>query len=244
MMAWPISLSRCRVWAQARSAYPVPIRCAAPCCPKWPKVNGSLPSLCPNRMPVPTWRRCNAPRARMVTFTSLMAKRPGSPMAASPMSIVSSSARAEAPGTRGISAFVVYADTPGFEIVERIEVIAPHPLARIRFNNCRVPASHMIGNPGEGFKVAMRTLDVFRASVAAASLGFARRALDEAAAHAVSRPMFGGKLVDLQITQAKLGDMATGRRCGGVADLPRRVAARRPAKAHNARSGHGQDDGN
>jgi alkylation response protein AidB-like acyl-CoA dehydrogenase len=115
----------------------------------------------------------------------------------------------EAPGTRGISAFVVYADTPGFEIAERIEVIAPHPLARIRFTNCRVPASHLIGNPGEGFKVAMRTLDVFRASVAAASLGFARRALDEAAAHAVSRPMFGGKLVDLQITQAKLGDMAT-----------------------------------
>ena len=115
----------------------------------------------------------------------------------------------EAPGTRGISAFAVYADTPGFEIAERIEVIAPHPLARIRFNDCRVPASHLIGNPGEGFKVAMRTLDVFRASVAAASLGFARRALDEAAAHAVSRPMFGGKLVDLQITQGKLGDMAT-----------------------------------
>jgi alkylation response protein AidB-like acyl-CoA dehydrogenase len=115
----------------------------------------------------------------------------------------------EAPGTRGISAFVVYADTPGFEVAERIEVIAPHPLARIRFNNCRVPALHLIGNPGEGFKVAMRTLDVFRASVAAAALGFARRALDEAAAHAVSRPMFGGKLADLQIAQGTLGDMAT-----------------------------------
>jgi len=115
----------------------------------------------------------------------------------------------EAPGTRGISAFAVYADTPGFSIAERIEVIAPHPLARIRFTNCRVPSAHLIGNPGEGFKVAMRTLDVFRASVAAAALGFARRALDEAAAHAVSRPMFGGKLADLQIAQGTLGDMAT-----------------------------------
>jgi alkylation response protein AidB-like acyl-CoA dehydrogenase len=115
----------------------------------------------------------------------------------------------EAPGTRGISAFAVYADTPGFGIAERIEVIAPHPLARIRFTNCRVPAAHLIGNPGEGFKVAMRTLDVFRASVAAAALGFARRALDEAAVHAVSRPMFGSTLADMQITQGKLGDMAT-----------------------------------
>jgi len=115
----------------------------------------------------------------------------------------------EASGTRGISAFAVYADTPGFSIVERIEVIAPHPLARIRFADCRVPATHLIGNPGEGFKVAMRTLDVFRASVAAAALGFARRALDEAATHAVSRPMFGGTLADLQIAQGTLGDMAT-----------------------------------
>ena len=115
----------------------------------------------------------------------------------------------EAPGTRGISAFAVYADTPGFSIVERIEVIAPHPLARIRFDDCRVPAAHLIGNPGEGFKVAMRTLDIFRASVAAAALGFARRAIDEAVAHAVSRPMFGGTLADLQIAQGTLGDMAT-----------------------------------
>ena len=115
----------------------------------------------------------------------------------------------EAPGTRGISAFLVYADAPGFAIAERIEVIAPHPLARIAFTSCRVPASQLIGAPGEGFKVAMRTLDVFRASVAAAALGFARRALDEAVAHATTRPMFGGKLADLQITQGKLGDMAT-----------------------------------
>jgi acyl-CoA dehydrogenase len=115
----------------------------------------------------------------------------------------------EAPGTRGISAFVVLADAPGFEIVERIETIAPHPLARIRFNNCRVPASHLLGPPGEGFKIAMRTLDIFRASVAAAANGFARRALDEAVMHARSRKMFGTTLGDLPTTQSRLGEMAT-----------------------------------
>ncbi|PST19667.1 acyl-CoA dehydrogenase [Rhizobium sp. JAB6] len=116
----------------------------------------------------------------------------------------------EAPGTRGISAFVVFADDPGFSIAERIEVIAPHPLATIRFDKCRIPASRRLGSPGEGFKIAMRTLDIFRASVAAAALGFARRALDESLAHARSRPMFGAALADLQLTQAALGDMATG----------------------------------
>jgi acyl-CoA dehydrogenase len=116
----------------------------------------------------------------------------------------------EAPGTRGISAFVVYADDPGFSIAERIDVIAPHPLATIRFDACRIPASRRLGAPGEGFKIAMRTLDIFRASVAAASLGFGRRALDEALEHAGNRKMFGATLGDLQLTQAALGDMATG----------------------------------
>ncbi len=116
----------------------------------------------------------------------------------------------EAPGTRGISAFVVFADDPGFSIARRIEVMAPHPLATIRFENCRIPASRRLGAPGEGFKIAMRTLDIFRASVAAAALGFARRALDESIAHAKSRRMFGATLGDLQLTQAALGDMATG----------------------------------
>lgn len=115
----------------------------------------------------------------------------------------------EAPGTRGISAFVVFADDPGFSIAERIDVMAPHPLATIRFNNCRIPADRLLGAPGEGFKIAMRTLDIFRASVAAASLGFARRALDEALSHAKTRPMFGARLADLQLTQAAFGDMAT-----------------------------------
>ena len=114
----------------------------------------------------------------------------------------------EAPGARGISAFLVDADTPGFTIAERIDVIAPHPLARLRFDGARVPKSQMLGAPGEGFKLAMRTLDIFRTSVAAASLGFARHALEEALTRASSRRMFGQTLGDFQLTQAKLADMA------------------------------------
>src|SRR5271170_5835272 len=115
----------------------------------------------------------------------------------------------EAPGARGVSAFVIFPDDPGFSIAERIDVIAPHPLATLRFEGCRIPASRRLGAPGGGFKIAMRTLDIFRASVAAAALGFGRRALDEAIDHARSRRMFGGTLADLQLTQATLGDMAT-----------------------------------
>ncbi|AXV16785.1 acyl-CoA dehydrogenase [Neorhizobium sp. SOG26] len=131
----------------------------------------------------------------------------------------------EAPGTRGISAFVVFADDPGFSIAERIDVIAPHPLATIRFENCRIPASRLLGAPGEGFKIAMRTLDIFRASVAAAALGFAKRALDEAVAYAKARPMFGNHLSDLQLTQAAFGDMAAGIDSGAL--LTYRAAWRR-----------------
>ena len=115
----------------------------------------------------------------------------------------------EAPGARGISAFIVEAGTPGFDIAERIDVIAPHPLARLRFTNCRVPLANRIGQAGEGFKVAMRTLDVFRTSVAAAALGFARRALDEALERATKRRMFNQVLADFQLTQARLAQMAT-----------------------------------
>ena len=115
----------------------------------------------------------------------------------------------EAPGSRGISAFIVEAGAPGLEIAERIAVIAPHPLARIRFTGCRVPLSSRLGGAGDGFKIAMRTLDIFRTSVAAAALGFARRAMDEALARVTTRRMFGGMLSDLQLTQAKLADMAT-----------------------------------
>jgi acyl-CoA dehydrogenase len=115
----------------------------------------------------------------------------------------------EAPGARGISAFVVDADTPGLEIEERIDVVAPHPLATLRFNQCKVSAGQLIGEPGGGFKVAMATLDVFRTSVAAAALGFGRRALHEALSWAKARPMFGQRLADFQITQSRLADMAT-----------------------------------
>jgi acyl-CoA dehydrogenase len=115
----------------------------------------------------------------------------------------------EAPGARGISAFVVDAETPGFEIAERIEVTAPHPLARLRFHSCRIPGSQRLGSPGEGFKIAMRSLDIFRAGVAAAALGFARRALDEALSRVTARKLFGQTLADFQLTQAALADMAT-----------------------------------
>jgi acyl-CoA dehydrogenase len=115
----------------------------------------------------------------------------------------------EAPGARGLSAFVVDADTPGLTVAERIEVVAPHPLATLRFENCRVPVERRIGGPGEGFKIAMATLDVFRSTVGAAALGLARRALDEGLRHAATRKLFGAPLGDLQLTQAGLADMAT-----------------------------------
>jgi len=115
----------------------------------------------------------------------------------------------EAPGARGLSAFLVPADAPGLTVAERIEVIAPHPLATLRFEGCRVPLSDRIGGAGEGFKVAMATLDVFRSTVGAAALGFARRALDEALGRARGRRMFGGALGDLQLSQAALAEMAT-----------------------------------
>jgi acyl-CoA dehydrogenase len=116
----------------------------------------------------------------------------------------------EAPGARGLSAFIVRGDNPGLNIAERIEVIAPHPLARIAFKNCRVGADTLIGKAGDGFKIAMATLDVFRTTVGAAALGFARRALDEAIARAGSRKLFGAPLGYLQLTQAALADMAVG----------------------------------
>ena len=114
----------------------------------------------------------------------------------------------EEPGTRGISAFVVPASTPGLTVSQRIEVIAPHPLARLEFDGCRVPADALLGNPGEGFKLAMRTLDIFRASVGAAAVGFARRALDETITYAQSRKMLGGTLGDRDVARAMLGQMA------------------------------------
>lgn len=111
-------------------------------------------------------------------------------------------------GTRGISAFIVDADTPGLDASRHIHVMAPHPLATLQFTGCTVPASALLGDENGGFKLAMRTLDIFRASVAAAALGMARRALAEAVHHARQRRMFGQTLADFQLTQAKLGEMA------------------------------------
>jgi len=115
----------------------------------------------------------------------------------------------EGPGTKGLSAFVVDADTPGLTIANRIEVVAPHPLATLRFAGCRVPVANRLGAPGEGFKVAMATLDIFRSTVAAAAVGLARRALDESLERAATRRLFGAPLADLQLTQAALADSAS-----------------------------------
>ena len=113
-----------------------------------------------------------------------------------------------AAGTRGITAFIVDADTPGLDSSEHIAVMAPHPLATLRFSACRVTPNAQLGVLDGGFKLAMQTLDIFRASVAGAALGMARRALAEAVQHAKSRKMFGQRLADFQLTQAKLGEMA------------------------------------
>jgi acyl-CoA dehydrogenase len=115
----------------------------------------------------------------------------------------------EGPGAKGLSAFVVDADAPGLSVTERIEVIAPHPLATLRFDGVRVPLANRLGGPGDGFKVAMATLDVFRSTVGAAALGFARRALHESVERAATRRLFGAPLAELQLTQGAIADSAS-----------------------------------
>ena len=114
----------------------------------------------------------------------------------------------EAPGARGLSAFVVPADTPGLKVEERLETIAPHPLATLHFDGVKVPGSALIGEAGRGFAIAMSVLDVFRSTVAAAALGFARRALDEALERVRTRHVQGAPLADLQMVQGHIADMA------------------------------------
>jgi len=114
----------------------------------------------------------------------------------------------EAPGAKGISAFIVPADTPGLTIEERLDVMAPHPLARLGFKQLRIPAANRIGGAGEGFKISMSVLDVFRCTVGAAALGFARRALEEAVARATTRKLGDGVLADMQMVQGHLAEMA------------------------------------
>jgi acyl-CoA dehydrogenase len=115
----------------------------------------------------------------------------------------------EAPGAKGLSAFVVDAAATGLSVTHRIEVIAPHPLATLRFDGVRVPLGSRLGGPGDGFKVAMATLDVFRSTVGAAALGFARRALHETVERAATRKLFGAPLAELQMTQATIADSAS-----------------------------------
>ena len=114
----------------------------------------------------------------------------------------------EAPGAKGLSAFLLPADTPGLTVLDRIEVMAPHPLAHLGLKDVVLPESALIGKPGEGFKIAMSVLDVFRSTVGAAALGFARRALDEALARASRERAGGGRLTDYQMVQGHLADMA------------------------------------
>ena len=114
----------------------------------------------------------------------------------------------EAPGAKGLSAFILPVGLPGFDITERLETMAPHPLASLRFSDCRIPASALIGSPGQGFKIAMSVLDVFRSTVAAAALGFARRALSEALERVTSRKVEGTPLFDCQLVQGHIADMA------------------------------------
>ncbi|MBU40219.1 MAG: acyl-CoA dehydrogenase [Acidimicrobiaceae bacterium] len=115
----------------------------------------------------------------------------------------------EAPGAKGLSAFIVTPEIQGFNVIERLETIAPHPLARLEFSDCKIPATAMIGQPGEGFKIAMSVLDIFRSSVGAAALGFARRAFDAALARVETREIQGSKLSNMQMIQGHIADMAT-----------------------------------
>jgi len=114
----------------------------------------------------------------------------------------------EAPGAKGLSAFIVPANTAGLNVKERLETIAPHPVATLEFKDCRIPAADMIGNPGQGFAIAMSVLDVFRSTVAAAALGFARRALDETLTRVTKRQVQGQALAELQLVQGHIADMA------------------------------------
>lgn len=114
----------------------------------------------------------------------------------------------EAPGAKGLSAFLVPAHTKGLKVAERIDVMAPHPLALLRFENVEIPEGALIGKPGDGFKIAMSVLDVFRSTVGAAALGFARRALDETLTRVKERKVGGAPLADLQMVQGHIADMA------------------------------------
>ena len=147
----------------------------------------------------------------------------------------------EGAGAKGLSAFVVDADTPGLRVAERIEVIAPHPLATLRFDGVRVPLANRLGQAGDGFKVAMATLDIFRSTVGAAALGFARRALHETVERAATRKLFGAPLGELQMTQGGHRRQRERRRCLGAPGLSRRLDQGPGRRARHPRGGDGED---
>ncbi len=216
--------------------------CAPPSCPRRARANGSRPLRCRRRRRDRMSARCAcAARADGDSYV-LDGEKTWISNGGIAQVYTVFARTGEAPGTRGISAFVVFADDPGFSIAERIEVIAPHPLATIRFENCRIPAARRLGAPAEGFKIAMRTLDIFRASVAAAAVGFARRAMDEALAHAKAREHVrrdAGRLATDPGGVRRHGDRHRRRR---AADLSRRLAPRRAAAARHPRGRDGQDE--
>jgi acyl-CoA dehydrogenase len=224
---WPTSPSRCRAWARVPSVWPASPEQRTRWLPRVargeaiaafalsePEAGSDVAAMqCAARIAgehaVLDGEKTWISNGGIADFYVVFARDGHAPAGAQPGPPAAPPELAPARGARGISAYIVEAGTPGFEIAERIEVIAPHPLARLRFSGCRVPLAQRIGAAGEGFKIAMRTLDVFRTSVAAAALGFARRALAEALQRATTRRMFGQTLADFQLTQAKLAQMAT-----------------------------------
>ena len=233
--ASPISRSRCRGWAPARSRSPAATRRRSAICRASPPARRSRRSRCRSPTPARTSRRLRSARAPTATRYVLDGEKTWISNGGIADFYVVFARTGEAPGARGISAFIVDADTPGLEIAERIDVIAPHPLARLRFDGCRVPRAALLGNARRRLQARDATLDIFRTSVAAASLGFARRAMDEGLARAASRKMFGQTLGDFQLTQAKLAQMALDHRQRRAARLSRRMAARSGQAASRAK---------
>src|SRR3984893_18088814 len=199
-MAWPISLSPCRASAPGRSA------CSA--IPSSATGSNAPASALTDQQSGADGANIALTATRYGDGFVLDGEKPWISNGGIADLYVVFARTGEGPGAKGLSAFLLPGKLPGFSIAERIDVIAPHPLARLKFERVTVPASAMIGAPGDGFKVAMATLDIFRATVGAAALGFARRALDESVARAKSRQLFGGPLADLQMVQGSLAEMA------------------------------------
>ncbi len=205
---WAISHLPCKGWAAGRSRFSERRSKNNGFCRASHLVTSSPHSRFPNGKPVPTSPQLRLAHSARATITSWTARRCGSRNAGiADLYVIF--ARTSADGAKGLSAFIVPADSPGLSVPERIETISPHPLGVVHLNRCRVPAANRIGEEGHGFKIAMATLDIFRPTVGAAALGFAQRALDETVAHVRTRMLFGQPLAAQQMTQARIADMAT-----------------------------------